>query len=976
VPPESGGSFGGGEGADLDLVIEHAGLGEHVEKYRELIEDIKKSKEAVADAEIEAAKRLRAEAETAASEFSEAAGVAQKAGEESEAQSQAFSRVFTEYKQLVTSIDSLRAVLLDEEEDEDDDTEEDEEGVRRRATSTKRGDLGKKIGNFFNLYKQAGQALTSAGRLVGGTITTMGVGGIIGLMLYGVHYEEKLRAEGERYAQLWEKTIASGDAKGYAVAHQHMAQLGRQFADLVDTFRLSKAEATAVTRTLADSGVSIEEATAKTNIYVGGARASVAIATAAIDTTLRLPEGTAAKTANQMMQQYGMSAQEATEMTGKLALAGRDSGIGVQSFVNDVLTATGQMRQYGATVQDGLNMAHGLQRMLVERGLEPHFAATTAIMATGQISAGLAGMSKGMQMAVAEKMGLGTDLAAYYALRDAYMDPEKGPGVALKMARATVDLFRGGRRMTREEIGVALERVMPQLGPQSALIMIQAVDTLQNTNATKEERTKAEKTFNDAFKKERATHTDFETGFKDVARDIARIGLGLFNLIAVGLAELVIGLRYLPLLLKDKLSVIPGFSDLTDSEKAQMGRLETTFWDAESTNEKVLKDIGKGFSGLGQHAKALLPDSAGMNAFMGAITTPDAVKRMAARLMSGQSKAGITAALRSSRDVIQTVASRGGQRLATGTSLTPDQQMALAQAQSSGDYSGVQDLLSDIAYETEDDRGTWADRGFLEGRPNIAITGVEFGSARGENLPVTIHFVTIPSEQGRRIALAAGSEKGRDALTSAAAPSAAAEADARSEGTNASAGGGMTSGAFRGRLRDPSIPLVQFDPLGGAGNLFGGSFSHQFVKGGKKGAVHGAQDIVMPGGTPVYAPVTGRITPDTGPSRVSIYDPNSGMTHVLAHIDKSEDIPKGRGGNWRNWPAIDAGTRIGVLSAHASSPSVTVKGAKIESGAHLHYRIYDPSTYRRRPISEEAGAENRWGAVDPYPYLKALRRGG
>jgi len=967
MPPPETGSVGGG-GADLDLIVQHVGLGDVVDKYKELIEEIKRNKAVVSDAEIAAAKRLGEEAREAAAEFSEAAGIAKKTGEESEVQSQAFARVFTEYKQLVTAIDTLRAAVLEEDGEDDgggEDDEEDEEGARTGAK--KRGSIAKKVGDFFNVGKQSIQALGAAGRMVGSTITTMGVGGVVGLLLYGLSYEDKLRAEGERYSQLWEKTIATGDAKGYAVAKQHMATLGSQFANLVDTFRMSKGEAMAVTRSLTDAGVTIEEATAKTSIRVDGARASVAIATAAIDQTLRLPEGTAARTAGQLMQQYNITAREATELVGTFALAGRDSGIGIQNFMSDVMSATGQMRQYGATVQDGLNMVYGLQKMLEEKGLEPHFAATTAVMATGQIAAGLAGMSKGMQMAVADKMGLGTDLGAYYALRDAYMDPSKGPGVALKMARATVDLFRGGRKLSREEIGVALERVMPQLGPQSALIMIQAVDTLHNTNATKKERVDAEKAFNEAFKKERATHTDFETSFKDISRDIAVIGLGLFNLIAVGLAELVIGFRYIPLALKDKLSAIPGFSNLTESEKRQMGRLEDTFWEAETANEKILKDIGKGFTDLGKHGKDLLPSSAGMDAFMGAVTTPEAVKRMAALTFSAGSKEAITAAMRTSGEMIRGVSRQQGGMAGVGATATlgVEQQLALSAAQRGGDFEAVQDILSEAAESAPGVQSTFA--GTDLGAGDIAITGVEFGTVRGENLPVTIHFVTIESDKMRRVAVRAGAEKSRGALTSVAPPTAhAAHADsAAEEGHDHSHAEDDVSGVYSGPHGDK---VVQADPLRGKGALLPGSFGHAFAKAvGSIGAFHAASDIGAAGGTPVFSPVTGIVKvarpSHKGQASTTIHDPVTGLDHYLAHLKHPLLIKRGE--------KIEAGDPVGELMEQSFSPPST-PGAPFHKGApHLHYRIVDPGVKK-----SSDPRERRVGAIDPYPYIAALRKRG
>jgi hypothetical protein len=735
-------------------------MGEFAERYKQLVEEVEKGRKTITEAEIKAAEALKEQAQKSAGEFEAASDVATKTQVDAATQAESAARVYSEFKGLTENIEKLRESIGESAAGGEG---EDEAAMPRRV----HGALAK----FKDVGGQAANAIKGAFAALGSTIQTAGVGGFIGLMLYGLKKEDQLRASGERYGQLWDKTIAGADHKGFETAQKHAANLGRQFADLVDTYRMSASEAQAVFRGLADTGVTATEGATKTSIQVDGARSSVAIATAAIDQTYRLSEGTAAKATGQVMQQYGMSAREAAEFVGTLAISGQEAGVGVQNFMTDVMSASGQLRQYGAAAEDGLNMAMSLKGMLEKGGLQPHFAATTAILATGQISAGLAGMSKGMQMVIAEKMGLGQDIAAYHALRDSYMDPEKGPGTAQRMAVELVGLFRVGQNITREEIGVAIEQVLPQVGPQASLIMIDAVATLTNTNSSKKERAAAQTAFNAAFSKERDRTSDFVSGFKDLARDIGQVGLGMFSLITVGLAEIVIGLRYVPLLLKEKFPILTG--GLTETEKREKAQMEVAFDAVYDANIKALKMIKGGVVSAGKHMPGLLPSTKGLDALIQAATTPDTVKAWAASVGTEPQAQAISGMVGAGADMIRRVAvqSRGRLNVIEST-LSPAESISLAGRAQSGDYAGVQEALGDEV------------RSAGEEAAEVAITGVEFKHLNNDgSITVSVNYAVFSSSILRRAAIRAAAP----AATAAAAIARVNQAN-RTQSTAARAG--------------------------------------------------------------------------------------------------------------------------------------------------------------------------------------------
>lgn len=250
--------------------------------------------------------------------------------------------------------------------------------------------------------------------------------------------------------------------------------------------------------------------------------------------------------ASKLMQQFGMSASEATGEVARLALAGREAGVGVLSYMNEVMTAAGGMRMLGGTLTDARLMAESLRESLERQGLKDHMAGAVALMTTGQAAAGFAQMSKGLLTVIAREMGLGTDAAAYLALRDLFMDPERGPGAALTAMTKFMDLIKNSREMSQEEMALTLETLVPGLSSTAAMTMVKNLEVLKDAASSKEDRLKAEREFKDSFTRERSRTEDWRVNFKDGMLGLAKMGSALFSMMTTGLAEIVIFMRRLP----------------------------------------------------------------------------------------------------------------------------------------------------------------------------------------------------------------------------------------------------------------------------------------------------------------------------------------------------------------------------------------------------------------------------------------------
>lgn len=945
--PETGGSFGGG---DITLTLQFAGLPAVPETLEALLREVEAAKAGMNQAELEAAATLRAYAERVAGQVQQAAEVAGGAKQVAVQQEQVYTRLFQDYRSLGGSMGDLRRVLSDLRGGAAADPDAEEEKPRRGGAPPG-SKLKKAVGNFVNVGRQAAGAVGGLMRNITGAFP-MGVGGFIGLMLYGVAYEDKIRTETERYRQMWTSATDATSAAGFTVAQRHAARLSQQIVALTETFRMTKEEAAATMTSFVSTGVGIEEVSRRTNITIGGARASVFMANAGIDQFFRLQQGFAGQTTAKIIHEYGLSAEDATQQVLSLALAGRESGVGIQNFMNDVMKATGQMRQYGASVEDTMAIASSLQSSLERANMTPHFAGALSILATGQIASGLAGMSKGMQMLIAEKMGLGQDRAAYYALRDAMMDPQQGPGAFKDMTLAMVDLMKTGRRQTKAELAYMIENMLPQIDAGSSKMLVESVEILRRTDVTKSERVQADKSINAAFARERARTEDWRVGFKDLMRGMSKIGLAFFNLMTGGLAEIVLGMQMLPIAfmefignLAKKLGVtkivnaMPGMrgvletlaggagvaqrvptgpslawlslaakgalqGGLSGEEKDRQAVLKAQFGKALAFNEKAIKLLGQGFEETGSAAKKMfgtdiMDISPGVQALVSSFGTPEGVSRAA----RGADTDAIEAMVSRGAPHLRRVA-EGGERI-RGVEIEASDVLSMQRAARGGDFGAVQAGLASAVEDYADRFGEDVDE------DDVIITDVDFGEVRPDGTAtVSIYYSYTSAVSAEAAIQAAGTRVRRGAPTLTAEERSAA--------------------VERALVRPASqAGLVSRFPVAGAVTRNNEAAFRTIIGGSSESpVVHGAADIHAAGGTPIVAPVTGRVvTAVKNPkqSHVAILDPATQRLHKLMHL---ADLKVSQG------QMIRAGQPLGVLSKYA------YRGTSA-TDPHLHYEIWD-----------------------------------
>lgn len=648
---ETGGSFGGG-GAELALVLKFAGIEDTTKAAEEFFQQVNESKEEFSAANVKVTEILHEQAARRAGEVKDAADVVLAGSDASQRYQEVSLRLFDDVRRMGEAIIDIQTALGSLGSPSTPTTP-----TKPPKPTKPSGGIGDKVTKFLNVGEQASTAMNAGLSRITSQIP-FGIGGFLGLLLLGKATDERLRTEAESYRQMFESTVSATDGPAFTTAHGYAKRLSTSLVQLTETFRVSKEEAGALVGSFVQGGVNAKELSDKTNIVVGNTTANVLIANAAIDQKLRLQSGTSAQLASRLMREYGMTSAKATGEVAHLALSAREAGVGVMTYMNDVMTAAGQMRMLGGTLTDARLMADTLRESLQKGGMGEHIAGAMALMATGQAAAGLSAMSKGLMMVIAREMGFGTDAGAYFAFRDQFMDPNRGPGMAIKSLTTLVDLIKKTRSdISEEETAVILEAQLGMSAP-GAMILVRNLEVLKSATASKEDRTKAETAFKDALQKERSRTEDWKVSFKDLMLGLANVGSALFSMITTGLAEILIFMRRLPYSFNKwatdlgvkhpwaagvvgALKEVAGTGALGPAayfmaqpgNPAEQKRLDSLMDRAMAQN---VKDIEKLRTGLRQAKQGgigvLSPDSPGMRAFAGALGTPDSLRDMARRL--------------------------------------------------------------------------------------------------------------------------------------------------------------------------------------------------------------------------------------------------------------------------------------------------------------------------------------------------------
>lgn len=436
---------------------------------------------------------------------------------------------------------------------------------------------------LFTGNASVGGAIQNVGQSILSLLPTMGgVGGLIGMMIYGKYQEAEWTAIGNRVASQF-------DAIG-GHTRQFASEMGGISRTLTKWGMAGEQDLEKVANAFRELGVREVEAREKMEGLTGLAGTNLVTATLSMDKALRMAEGTTAKLAGTLGQSFNTSAKEATESLAQMMEAARQAGANQATFMSQIMEASSAVRFMVGNI-DALSAAQsGLSRRMQSGGMR----AATANAYAAQGVSGLAGMvgnlDIGLGTIIGRNMGLGGESAfsAYHQLTSILAQQQSGTGDKDMLGKTLMEMQRILPGQNKDDKWFA---AMQLFGGDRA-----AADALVNLT---EEDVKAGKVSSETMKQIQGGFQSEAERQNRIAKDIevikdavAKVSVGLLGLIVDALKGIMNAVMWMGAKLSGETEKAKLFEELISSNTKSMG-------DHVGRMGAAMKQMGGGLGELG-----------------------------------------------------------------------------------------------------------------------------------------------------------------------------------------------------------------------------------------------------------------------------------------------------------------------------------------------------------------------------------------
>lgn len=378
----------------------------------------------------------------------------------------------------------------------------------------------------------------------------------LAVMAYGFIYRDRVRAEAGEIKNTLESAFDYGLK---SVRQKGVRTFSAMQENLQRYSGIAKSEVQAITSAFASGGVGIEEMLRRTGEGLGRIGKNSVHATLALDKMFGVAGGTHAQKAISYMHNYGMSLEEANDMTRDLTLNDKAFEIGVPTFVQNVETAADSLKEFGFSIRGVMNVAGELQTSFEKIGIPKQFAGKLAGMGVREMAQGIAGLSDDWKVLMGQRMNPGkTGLEALQTFEESFTRVKSGGGVEdyNKLISEMYKLAQETSEGDESQMYAFLSRNVG-LGSKGARAVMEigkvmeekgGVDALKATE-------KHMVTLKDAFQTEKEKDSQFKREMNKWMEGMADIGRGLLGIVGKFLAHLVAMFRAYPHMLSALVSL-------------------------------------------------------------------------------------------------------------------------------------------------------------------------------------------------------------------------------------------------------------------------------------------------------------------------------------------------------------------------------------------------------------------------------------
>lgn len=275
---------------------------------------------------------------------------------------------------------------------------------------------------------------------LGSLAPTAGIGGLIGMMMYGKIKDEDFRAIGETAGQAFDQI--SG----------HTQKFSGQMRDLTRIMSVSgmaaKEDLVSVSRAFAQTGVTSNEAMKSVKGLSTEFGNNLVVASLAADKALELPAGSFARLSGTLSKDFNVSIDKAFIGLARLAQGAKEAGINAAEFMQQTMEAASSLRLLHANALSVGEVQLGLKGTMAGRGFNNAYSGQYAAAGMSSVTGAVAGLGDGLASIIGQKLGFGTGIEALYAMKTGSGASARGGAELdlINVMKEMKDVLPGGSR--------------------------------------------------------------------------------------------------------------------------------------------------------------------------------------------------------------------------------------------------------------------------------------------------------------------------------------------------------------------------------------------------------------------------------------------------------------------------------------------------------------------------------------------------
>lgn len=403
-----------------------------------------------------------------------------------------------------------------------------------------------------------------------------GIGGLIGLMLWGAKREEEFAAAARRVVfQL------------QAVGETGREQVGLVTAQVRQMYHLWESMGEELEATLAGfAQFSVgAEAFEAASVSAGKLHKNIASVATAVDLLNAAQPGTTARLIGETMMNTGVSAREASDQVFALAGALREAKLNYSLFGAGIVQATSALRIQNQSLEDTAKLFMGLQKRFEMQGMSRQRAAQMAMTGVQAATQAIGGLPQGLQGVIAQRLAA-QGAEGFSGMKDPFalmVKMQEGLSKGGPFASMVFGELRKVAEKAAGTSGTSDERRLRQIGTLQALgipsfeaarAIIDGKDATEQLLTTEKRMAKFQEDLLTSFNTYSNRQSVFERDMRILQDSLAQIGGDILTLLTTSSVLLIENVAALPLRFKKILPGWMGGGELSRPERAKLQALD------------------------------------------------------------------------------------------------------------------------------------------------------------------------------------------------------------------------------------------------------------------------------------------------------------------------------------------------------------------------------------------------------------------